>query len=362
MPIQPISDLLLNKTASEKSDIKCTEIAKLDIKGKVKDKIKPEIELEIVGPITKIDINGQIGVELFARGWKNGSQLGFGKDGTIDIERFRIFNPPILVQDPLGTIIKNRANSNTGEIVTHIYSEDTREALLQSLTHTILQVGKDGVNIIAGKRGNTTSTFYPDASTISAACYKDDSNVWATTRDATASRVVYANTSVYASIGNGNGAGFYNILRAFILFDTASIPDADPINSATYSGWVSSVGEVSGTHTNIYVVSSTPASNTSIVVEDYDQLGSVDYGSASGFTAGQYKDFALNASGIAAISKIGITKFGLRAHGDFNNLTPDDTNELEVEMFNADAVGTANDPKLVVEHGSSTNSNFFQFM
>src|SRR3989344_2016473 len=40
------------------------------------------------------------GIEILARAWKDGKQLGFGKDGSVEIERFKIFNPPILVDDP----------------------------------------------------------------------------------------------------------------------------------------------------------------------------------------------------------------------------------------------------------------------
>jgi len=32
------------------------------------------------------------GIEVFARAWNENGQIGFGPDGTVDIERFKIFN------------------------------------------------------------------------------------------------------------------------------------------------------------------------------------------------------------------------------------------------------------------------------
>src|SRR3990167_8130850 len=50
--------------------------------------------IEIISEVKNIEINGQHGIELFARAWRGTQQLGFGSDGSVEIERFRIFNPP----------------------------------------------------------------------------------------------------------------------------------------------------------------------------------------------------------------------------------------------------------------------------
>ncbi len=77
------------------------------------------------------------GVQVFARAWDaNDRQIGFGKDGTVDIERFRIFNPPILVSDPKGDIVHEFINED-GEVFRQNYREDAYGALLQVLAHTI---------------------------------------------------------------------------------------------------------------------------------------------------------------------------------------------------------------------------------
>ena len=107
-----------------------------------------------------IEINGSNGIELFAKAWKGGKQLGF-LDGTVEIERFRIYNPPVLVDDPNGDIIREWTDEETGELKQRKLKYDPTQAIKNSLAHTISLVAKDGKDIIKGKVGNTTSTFYP---------------------------------------------------------------------------------------------------------------------------------------------------------------------------------------------------------
>lgn len=38
-------------------------------------------------------------VQLFVRAWKGDAQYGFGKNASIETERVRVFNPPLLVPD-----------------------------------------------------------------------------------------------------------------------------------------------------------------------------------------------------------------------------------------------------------------------
>src|SRR3990167_4451732 len=76
----------------------------------------------------------------FKKVWKwtpGGKQVGFGKDGTVDIERFVFINPPILVSDPNGDIIREWTDDTTGELKQRKLRESPQEALLQSLAHTI---------------------------------------------------------------------------------------------------------------------------------------------------------------------------------------------------------------------------------
>ena len=156
-----IKDLFLNKNSKEKSQIKSFEIAKLKHSG-IYDSLQYGTKIEIIGEVKAIEINGQHGIELFARAWRGTQQLGFGADGSVEIERFRIFNPPILVDDPNGTIIREWTDIITKEIKQRKLREDPIEAIRQVISHNAKIVGKDNGKIVTGKVGNTTSTFFPD--------------------------------------------------------------------------------------------------------------------------------------------------------------------------------------------------------
>ena len=362
-----------NLTRDELVELKSYAIVQKTKLGKFSNK-KPVVG-ELLGavdtePTYDIEIveTGLIdgGIEIFARAWKNGVQLGFGKDGTIDIERFRVFNPPILVEDAMGNIVQTWNDEVTGEAKTRTLAENPEEAILQSLTHTISTVGIEGSSIIAGSRGNTTSTFYSGAGDGWTDTYPGYAT-WATGHDLTsapAGRVSYTGSGEegFATVGNPDGTNTY-IRRGYLPFDTSSLPDGDDISSATLSLWVVTVldGDNDGDDW-INIVQTTQASNTTLSETDYDQCGAVSNPTegatrkdlSSGFTSNAYNDFALNATGITWISKTGYTKLGVREGHDATNVALVKTSAVynSISGYYSEATGTANDPKLVVEHSA----------
>src|SRR3990167_4688263 len=97
-----IEVLLENKNVREKANIKSREIAKLNFSGDWTD-LDSGISIEIKnGKVIQIDE----GIGFYARAFKNGKPIGFGSRGRTEWERFRMFNPPILTNDPNGTIIR----------------------------------------------------------------------------------------------------------------------------------------------------------------------------------------------------------------------------------------------------------------
>lgn len=345
-----INELLTSKTAEEKTNIKAIEIAKLNHNGKF---LKNGLDIEITELKT---IKG--GIELFARAWKNKKQLGFGKDGSVDIERFRIYNPPILVDDPNGTIVRTWTDEITGELKQRKLREDPIEAIRQDLAHTISLVGKENTNIIKGKIGNTTSTFYPnpDVESTSVDGYiKNANSVWATARDAAdGSAASDSATAIYSHL-NPDGTN-YNIWRSIILFDTSAISDTDTVDSATMSLYLTTTSDaINDAYSYTGVVTSTPASNTAVGTADFDQLGTVLQAPSldhTGLTTAAYKDFTFNATGISNVSKTGVSKFGIREGHDIENqsvaVSPD---RVSGNYWSAaDEAGTTQDPKLVVVH------------
>ena len=361
-----IKNLLKGKKSKEKAQIKSREIAKCKI-GKY---TKGDFDIEIIGDITEIEG----GIQLFAKAWKDGKQLGFGKDGTVEIERFLIYNPPILVDDENGEIVRKSKNEK-GETIIRLLREDPMEALKQSLTHTIGLVGKDGKNIIKGKVGNTTSTFHPDAGTGGTSgdwrvAYDSGSNsnneTWATVIGANGN-LVDSESVTSTTAPASRGSTIFEKWRALWVihtgFDTSALPDGDTIDSATYS--VMPKQALTSADGSLNVVSSNPTSNTSGTVSDYQARGSTRFStdhSVSDDVNDSYTDWSLNASGLAHITKTSISNFILTMAEDIDGTSPTWSSGETYgwnNVYMADETGTTKDPKLVVVHSVSVMGKSF---
>lgn len=358
--------LIENKISKEKAEIKGREIAKLDFRGEhIDEKTKIKIDIVSINAITG-------GVEVFARAWKGGKQLGFGKDGSIEIERFRIFNPPVLVSDDNGDIVRIGKDIN-GKITERKLREDPAEAIRQVIAHNASLVGKEGTNIIKGKIGNTTSTFYPDPNVESTSV---DGLVRGTTVNQTwAAKIAETGSDAFdaltgdASIlmtSGGTTNQWNELRRGIFIFDTSAIADTDTIDSGTFSLASALIaGATKADNLSITpdtaLVSSAPASNTALVAGDFDSLGTTEFAtriSYANWSASDavYNDFTLNASGLSNISKTGVSKFGVRnGNYDLDAVAPTWSGSVSSFMrhYYADQTGTANDPKLVVVHSAA---------
>lgn len=356
---------LTGKTAKERATIKGQAIAQINALPRTKRK---DFDIEIIG------INAiPNGVEVFAKAWDSNGQIGFSKDGTVDIERFVFINPPILVDDPAGTIIKDIKNQDGIIIGQRKLKEDIKEALLQSLEHTIKvsALSNPRGKIVSGKVGNTTSTFYPDADTETSSF---DGYVLRGGIDET-----------FATIRNGAGTGtndstdlittqlrpssttdqYDNCIIGLMVFNTASIPDTDTVSAATLSMYGLSKASYLDAD-EVTIASATTASNTGASTSDYaNSMGGTEYASAriayaSWDTAG-YNDFSLNASGISAISLTGVSKFSFHLGWLFDNSfggtwrTNISNQATSVNSNAAEHTGTTQDPKLVVVHSAVTS-------
>lgn len=307
------------------------------------------------------------GIEVFARAWRDGVQIGFGVDGTVDLERFRVFNPPILVPDKNGDILVEEYNSIDDVTRSLRFREDPEEALLQVLEHNISVVkNSDDTNIIPGRRGNTTSTFYPDAnpetSSFDGRCYIQNGSSWDEMHDRATSQGALDNES-FQNIQNRPTDRLY---RAFTLFDTSDI-DTDTISSATLSLYMTAKNIANNDGNDfLSIVGGSTASNTGASAGDYDTCGdaidnptemhdSGDRVDLSGVSTNAYSDWDFNATGIAEIDKSGTSVFGQRMGWDVVDTAPAGNNE--VTWAGAETTGTTSDPKLVVVHSATTATN-----
>lgn len=333
------------KTAVERANAKAQDIAALPLCGTYQAG-SLRIEIRSVAQIAG-------GVELYARAWRGSTQLGFGVDGTTEWERFRFINPPILIPDPAGSIVR-RWTDEKGASHTRPLTEDPAAAIREALRQTIALVGRADTTIVLGSVGHTTTTFYPDADPESTSVdgfvqSRDATSDWATAWNATDGTGATDNGTSF-NIVSVKEAGLVRIARGFFLFDTSSLTSGVTVSSATFSlHTVSGASSPDAEVDPVYVVSSSPASNTSLSTADYDQRGAVSLGGTLTYSADAYIDSTLNASGIANISKTGVSKFAALGDDDFNNVTP--TSHPSTNGWStwaADQTGTTQDPKLTV--------------
>src|SRR3990167_9304293 len=176
---------------------------------------------------------------------------------------------------------------------------------------------------------------------------------WATARGAADGTGAFDATANTQFVRSSVSAGDYLNYRSFYLFDTSALADNENITAATFSLAGSAGATVDTDVTNATVVSSSPASNTALVIGDYDQVGTTSFGTITLAnwvnTDGTYNDITLNSSGITNISKTGISKFGTVSGRDFSNSAP--TGDNRINAYYADQAGTTTDPKLT---GTST--------
>lgn len=365
-----IKDLLQNKTAKEKSNIKGIEIAKLN-HGGINDNLKHGIKFEIR------DLKAiEGGIELYARAWKGAKQLGFGIDGTVEWERFIINNPPILVFDPTG--VERISTTSSGQVITHKLKEDPIAAIKEVLAHTIKVCGaKVSDKIVKDKIGSTVSTFFPDpdpeTNTVDGMTRVHTIDlVWASARSAAGAAAAPSSASDNAMFVNSSSTTdkYSQIGRSVYLFNTGpTIPDTDDISAATMSidgGDIAVVNTLQANSHTTNIYSSSPASNTDLVSADFNvaNWGSTAFSTAIGilsWSTTAYNDFVLNSSGITNISKTAVSKFGAReAAHDGADVAPtwsSETSMLVGSMF-ADNAGTTRDPKLVVTHAAAAVAGY----
>jgi hypothetical protein len=226
----------------------------------------------------------------------------------------------------------------------------------------------------------TTSTYYPDphteTTTVDGTVRNDARVSWATIHDATTTTntdglggafpsetvSAYPGTCTYSYTANGRRI----VGRAFLLFDTSAIPDTDTISEATLSVYVTATEDSDNDGDDwINVVQSSPASNTDLVGDDFDQCGSVSNPTEgatrkelTGYSINAYSDYALNSTGRSWISKTGVTKLGMReGHDCINSAMSISSGANDIRNRFADYTGTSNDPKLVVTYAAGGWTN-----
>lgn len=183
----------------------------------------------------------------------------------------------------------------------------------------------------------------------------DNSGTWASVHDAVdGTSVFYTQTASYIMTEKEvRGTGYFDIFRAFFPVDTSAIDDSATIVSASF--YLYYAGGGGGTEESSYcIVQTTQASNTELVLADYDQQGTIlgsdciDF--ANIINTAEYKLWSLNATGLSWINKTGYTKLGLRENNfDIANTETDEDGYANYRM--SEYTGTDYDPYLKIELG-----------
>ena len=395
--------LVLNKKVHEVTDVSKSERTRLKsyliendtTLGKYNSDGSTEVqsgEYEI--EITEINVREEGGLEVFAKAWKNGKPLGFGKDGSVEIERFIIPDPPVLVPtDGVADYTRYHRSydpkTDTYSTTTSKFVEDPKLALKEVISQNVQIVGKEGTKIERGKVGNTTyGPFYSGAGDGGLGSKDNIESTsaldWvAEQTETTADCTDYTSAFLGCNFGIGwfyktTGSAYkYSLERVILQFDTSTIPDTYVVSSSTISAYPQSSGEINNVvdtgNDYIYWCSgSTIAATSTLTANDFDNVcDSVgaptehteqrDLSWISSNCSTSYCNFSVTEAGFANISKTGFDTWGGRI-GDDVTAEPSGTRANNdwnrVAFESSEETSTTKDPKIVIEaaaHAASTN-------
>lgn len=218
-----------------------------------------------------------------------------------------------------------------------------------------------------------SGTFYPDADTesktVDGYVWWDGWNTWANVRTASSGTGAYDSHFAVALMyikTSGVSNEWINNSRGFFLYDTSSIGSGSTITSATQSFYGHSSTDNWATPSfSCRTFSSNPASNTSLSVDDYDQVGTTLFDSTGipilSLNTSGYNNLPLNAAGLAAINKSGITKFSVY-NSEFDalngSLNWENSKTAYCYVYSADK-GSGYKPKLVVNYALPYKGQIF---
>lgn len=289
--------------------------------------------------VDSINVQQSGAIDIFARAWKGKDQIGFSADGSVDLERFWISNPALLVPDLSGDITIGK----------RLFRSDPAAAVRNILIDTIKDVGKIGAPITKDKRGRTTYTLFSGNDGY----IESNDSTYATAR---AGSGLALQTS---AISAGQDVGYF-IEQGFVSFDTSSV-----------------VGTVSSATLSLFVLTDNSTTDFTINARrlDYATLTTADFvaGASLGAlpllatlaTAGLgtpvYNAFTSDGNFLTNINQSGTTGIVLSSAKTDANTAP--TNTEIVQFSSSTASGTTQDPKLVIDAAASAaNGSFFLFM
>jgi len=181
-------------------------------------------------------------------------------------------------------------------------------------------------------------TIYPD---LTCRWSIDDKVSWTTTRDTTTADRMSESLSSTAYIYEG----LYSIFRSALYFDTSGLEGQTIVSASLFVYNNSLTHDDDGNAVVISSTTNTDCSSTSQVNKTNFNF-SDDYGSllSESFVSSSYNEIELNAAGLAAINKTGMTNFSL-----LNSFDVDDTQPSGVNQISFYGWEESDPPYLVIE-------------
>jgi len=217
---------------------------------------------------------------------------------------------------------------------------------------------------------NTTTTSTSFYSLPGDGSMYRNGSTWELAHDATSAGGANSTSNV-ATVRSGiTSAGGYSLNRAFLAFDTSSIPDHATITDATINVYVSDKenGDDDGDDW-ITIVEGLQADSSTLTTADWDDAGDsidnpeegintsdrVDITSTS---TGSYVSFPLNSTGLSWISLIDDTQFALREGHDVldDPYAGSSTTSNKLLFLTSEYSGTTSDPYLTITYTESSET------
>jgi len=354
------SEIIENNSISVETNI--DKIIKENITGMFE---KEESSVEII-KINKLEK----GVEVFARVWEGEEQYGFGKDGSVDIEKFTIINPPILVPDGTTSKLTIKDFDGSDKIVdAPNLKEDPKQYIINIIIENAKIVGKLRTNIIEGKIGRSTLIVYPVAGANSPCdghTYKSGANeIWDDIRVAngTGANVVVDWMYMGGFATSATTDQYVEFYKGFMNFNTSDLTDGVSISVAilTIAHWNKhNQGSLSP---SFAIYKATPATTNTLAFADQQSLDlttelstPLAYADAPSVWKEVY-NITLNTAGKNYINKTGITSFGFaEVTYDANNVEPTWTASDYTSLSTASIDYAGTHPYLTITYNTSATS------
>lgn len=123
-------------------------------------------------------------------------------------------------------------------------------------------------------------------------------------------------------LGQALSGGYYGVMRFGVVSDTSGLPD-DCTITAAYIYITCSDYSTDDFYISVYGGSSSTYPHNPVVAGDYDRDYTGTYYGQTWYTSGSSCQINLNAAGLAAISKTGVSKYYLRSASDIAAAAPD---------------------------------------